>query len=272
MTNWTMDMLSQRHQQIDAEIEDIDKSELESTVINHSSNIIRNNVLDIIAAGNLSEDKWEEFVIQRYFIAEHFIDLLQSASQRAQENNELQLAIILHFNAKEELGIKKTAALGMITENSHDERRKEFLKSFGIGTKKLKNTTLYEGTNAYIEVLEELIQSDDYLEMAGAILLIENNVPGEFSKIITGLESNFPERYATKAADDHNEKLRKLRARKYIDNHIEHDSKRHFPVLLRELEKHANDPEKLQSILSGLQKISEAKIRFYEDLKAQLQL
>ncbi len=71
----------------------------------------------------------------------------------------------------------------------------------------------------------------------------------------------------TNPSDGSGQRRQKGFARLYIDHHIAHDARSHYPDLERVISKYSADPESLAKIMKGMEIISTAKQRFYESLQ-----
>lgn len=226
---------------------------------------LNNAFLTFLQKGKLSKENWIKFGIQRYLAAIPFTYLLRSTIKKAKKANDHTLARAIQDNLNDELGIDQNGLKSK--DASHETWRKNFYSAIGIDSTMLKKKKARKGTTTYNRTLRSIIKDGTLLESAGALLALEATFPIEFQKIKSGRDKTFPEKFIERVSDSKIEKERKKKARKYIDDHIMHDAKKHYPDILHALVDYASDPRSLSEIERGALKIAEARAIFYADLK-----
>lgn len=228
--------------------------------------IVQNPTLDAIAAGAVSQDNWRQFAIQRYLIALPFRDLLVQCVKVATEFGDEELKSVLERNLQEEDGINLVD--GEIKESrSHEKWRRDFYTALGISENELEDTPSYGVTQNYETVLRECIENRRSYEQLGALLMLESSIPFEFAKLAQGRDRTFPDAFMRAEGDTRDVHNAKARARLYLDHHVLHDVKYHFPQLRDALLKHADDPEILAKMIAGMELIAKARREFYDGMR-----
>lgn len=225
--------------------------------------IINNPVLDRLEAGTATETAWRTFAVQRYLAAAPFEDLLKSGIAKAADQNANDLRQVLENNLNDELGRLPTGEID--SELAHSTWRKDFYETLGVSATDLATSAPTAGTTGYLAVMDELLASN-VLKIAGALLTLEFTIPGEFQRIQNGRNKTFPERFLENKDDTSETAAHKARARLYIDDHISHDAKAHFPDLLDSIEKLITAPENFSLVKEGITAITKAKQTFYQGL------
>lgn len=227
--------------------------------------IINNPVLDAVENGELTQDEWREFAKQRYLAALHFEELLEAGIRKAQEMRDQELAEALADNLRDEQGINKYGQ--PLATGSHEKWRQDFYNALGLDGHALSSADPLDGTKEYDATLKQLIDNEDGLTVAGALLIQEYSIPEEFKRIKIGRDLTFPAQFVTADSDTPEQRRQKQAARLYLDHHIGHDATQHFPDLKRAISKYSADPESLAKIMRGVEIINIAKQRFYENLQ-----
>ncbi len=226
------------------------KQELEKLMTHLCDDLLRSSFLDKIEKGELPREQWPAFAVQRYLAANNFEALLEAGLSKATAANDQGLANTLQQNLDDETGIKGGEVDSAM---AHSTWRKDFYKAIGVDETQLTETEPAEGAKAYGKEIEKLCK-EELLKIAGAILFLEFSLPEEFKKMQAGRDAAFPEL--------------DTRARLYLDDHIIHDAKWHYPGLLNALQPHLADPEKFSQIEEGIRRIAEVKKNFYSSLEA----
>ncbi len=221
-------------------------------LINHGVELFLDNAfLNRIEKNLLTKEEWHTFAVQRYLSATPFEDLLEACEAAARRDGLVDLAEVIESNLRDERGID---AEGTRHEHlSHSTWRKNFYQAIGISELELTSTTPSVATKEYQETVRGLVKTDDPLIMAGGLLVLEAIIPREFAKLKSGRDQMFPN-----LSDE---------AKLYIDDHIVHDAKAHYPDLLAALSDLANSETVRTRIASGINLMVEVKKRFYERLQ-----
>lgn len=204
---------------------------------------------------------WPRFARERYQMSQHFIPLLEAMI--AQGKNSAPFAEIgraVQMNFDDEMGISDPAA------GSHESWRIDYYGGLNITRPQLTGPGPDElpGTRAYRETLKSLIDSGDYLAMAGCLLALEVTIPHEYTFLLHGLEKQYPEKFDISAGVTEE----KIKARRYLADHIHHDAAHHAKDLFIALIPFADDAAALQSIRSGADAIIAARAQFFNDMEA----
>ena len=239
--------------------------QLHSRLKEITERIINNPVLDAVENGELTPDEWREFAQQRYLAALHFEELLEAGIKKAQEMQDQELAKALADNLRDEQGINRYGQ--PLATGSHEKWRQDFYNALGLDSHALSSAEPLDGTKEYDATLKQLIDNEDTLTIAGALLIQEYSIPEEFKRIKVGRDLTFPAQFVTTDSDTPEQRRKKQAARLYIDHHIGHDATKHYPDLERAISKYSVDPESLAKIMRGMEIISNAKQRLYESLE-----
>ncbi len=210
-----------------------------------------NRFLDRLEVGEVTTEVWREFAVQRYAAAMPFEGLLEACKVKAEEMGDEKLTQVLLDNLRDEAGVDEAGQV--VPELAHSTWRQNFYQGLGLSEVSLATIDETGGTRSYREALEELIETGDMLQLAGAILVLEGSIPREFLRLKRGRDVVFPGLSAE--------------ARLYLDDHILHDAKSHYPDLLGALEKYAKMIVGQKKITEGVRVIAEAKKKFYQDGK-----
>jgi pyrroloquinoline quinone (PQQ) biosynthesis protein C len=225
--------------------------------------LVQNSILGKIQRAELSKEEWRAFAIQRYLAAIPFEDLLRAGIQQSEKQRYMELATALKKNLQDEMGVDDQ---GMVNDGlAHSTWRRDFYTRLGIQTEELESAVEADGTKVYRLALEEMINTDDPLIIAGALLVLEATIPVEFRKMSHGRDKTFHEEFVASDQDDASTRQTKEKARLYLDDHVYHDATSHFPDLLRALEISLRTEEERDRVRSGAQRIMMAKKAFYDD-------
>lgn len=238
--------------------------ELTKLVLSATKKIVENDFLDSLESGDLTQECWIRFAIERYKAAEVFEELLHSLIRKARLVGDAQLLEILEWNLRDETGVNIQGELDEAL--AHDTWRKNFYRALGVKDSDLEIPTTNSGTKYYIQVMKQILEQGDMLVMAGALLALEGSIPEEFIRIQRGRDISFPKIFVDKPTDDEKTLVQKSKARRYIDDHIHHDADMHYPSLLGALKPYTKDPDNLKRIADGVNRIAKAKKYFYDSL------
>lgn len=224
---------------------------------------LQNNLLlDRIESGESGREEWKRFAVQRYLAALPFERLLSACRDAASRIGDKALELAVVKNLQDETGENEVGEIK--TENSHATWRRDFYTALGISDEDLDTSSSMAGTREYDAALNGIIESGDVLVMAGALLALEGTIPREFARMKRGRDALFSESFVEGEEDSEGTKMRKAKARLYLDDHILHDARSHYPDLLNALEPHVASAEELERIRVGIDTIVRAKRSFYE--------
>jgi hypothetical protein len=225
---------------------------------------VGNPVLDAVEKGELSIEQWQEFIRQRHLAAINFEGLLESGKRKAYELGDEELEEVLAANLRDERGLNSVGQKLKI--GPHSKWRKDFHEALGVDSSSLETTSPSAGTQEYNAAIRGLIDSENVLTVAGALLFQEYSIPHEFERIQIGRDITFPSLFVVEPDDTTAQRRAKLASRLYLDHHIAHDANLHFPALMESIHKYVHVQGSLRDILNGIFIVSEAKKRFYESL------
>lgn len=230
--------------------------------------VLANEVFKILARGRLRRAQWQVWGIQRHKAGDLFMALLETGCYSSEDQGLWVLAEVLADNLDDERGMVD----GVVhKEEAHATWRTWFYESLGLSEtdlKKTENRTV--GLALCRAETEYLINFGNTFEIAGALLFLELLIPMEFQLVRTGLYPSFPNMYTEDNADDQSTRSRKRRARRYLDDHIEHDSRNHFPRLLDALAGAIRCDEDKLNAIKGIREMASARGQFYKNLAACL--
>lgn len=221
-------------------------------------------LLAALGSNQLSKDEWRAFAAERYLASLIFEPLLDAALAKATEANDAAIADAVARNRNDELGI---AADGTWRKDlAHAAWRKDFYDALGITDAMLNAAIAGPAAKAYIALLRDVLNSGDYLVMAGALLALERFLPVEFIAMRKGRDTVFADVFVDQPADDATARTARARGRVYLDDHITHDANAHYPDLLAAITPHMDNPADAKRIFAGIEAIERAKLAFYDNI------
>jgi hypothetical protein len=252
-----------KYHKIEAFMEGTRKQLIEIVKEANRSLVADNPSLSLLQHGALSKDDWRAFAIQRFLIATPFEGLLREGIRKAAEHRLDALQSSLEKNLHDEIGIDENGSVR--ADRAHSTWRKEFYAALGIVEQELAMVQPIQGTAKYLLTLQQIINGDVFV-IAGALLVLEATIPGEFRKLQEGRDRVFPEAFVESPDDSDEVRESKKRARLYIDDHIWHDARSHYPDLLSAIVSSVSTAHGLESVKEGMAKVGRAKKAFYDDL------
>ncbi len=214
--------------------------------------------------GDLGHAMWLRWARERYHASQYFIMMCEAIVTAARDElHDERLAAVVAENVHDEKGTNGK------NEGAHEDWRINFYNALGTMPEILKAPTppLMTSTEFYPATLRRLIEEKDVFALIGALLFLEVTLPHEFTLLLNGLEREFPEKFSI-APHDGGETPDKLKARKYLADHIYHDAAHHAKDLFHALIPYAQDTGIHARLDTGCAAIMEAKRRFYRDLEA----
>jgi hypothetical protein len=211
-----------------------------------------------LVSGAASISQWKAFASQRLLSAGIFEDLISRGIVLAGMHGHTSVQAALVRNLRDEMGMN--AQGDFVEGTAHAQWRADFCQAL-----QLKPQKEAEGGHTYVSFIRSVITSTDPFVVYGAILALERLISVEFIYIREGMNQLFPAVFIPTAIDSENTQQDKLRARRYIDDHIDHDAKSHFPELLEAVMQCTSDEHAVSSLLTGLNILQKAKTAFYED-------
>jgi len=225
--------------------------ELEGLIDGYVDRVVKAFFLRENALNSLSAADWARFWLQRYLATDGFIALLKVGFSRAIESSYEGLANVLGQNINDELGKDKQSSPRKV--GSHKVWLEIFYLEIGIDLGRLDTESPTEAVRIYRKIVTDLIQLSPALTIAGAILFLEKSIPAEFQPLVNERNSRFP-----LMSDD---------GRRYLDDHIQHDSSAHYPHLHKVLDDiMVSNPDAYKLILEGVNTIGDARRNLYETM------
>lgn len=212
---------------------------------------------------HLSSTQFRIFAVQRYKAAESFEALLEKGIELSNTSTLRSLHLVLKRNLRDEQGVDSNGQVDL--SRAHSTWRQDFYGRLDITDQLLTQSTAIEGTLQYQQALKGLIASDNIYLIAEALLALEASIPAEFKRIQKARDCIFPELFLDQPTDSITIKSQKQKARLYLDDHIIHDAKEHYPELLIALESSSKSAEDIIQIITGIRKVCEAKKKFYSN-------
>ena len=225
--------------------------------------IVDTPLLTVIERGELPRNIWRLFAEQRYLASRNFEALLEAGVKKSRACGYEQLAKALEENLADERGVDEHGDKRPF--GSHEQWRRDYYNALGINNEMLARTQPREGTKHYDDTLLGLTEKDA-LVISGGLLLLELSIPKEFEKIRKGRDTTFREEFVILSSDDQEQRARKKKASRYINDHIAHDAASHYPDLENAVITYAREPLHVAHVIQGIQRIADAKEVFYRKL------
>lgn len=237
---------------------------LKSFVIEKNRSTVRNDELvHRLRDCCVSRDEYRLFAAQRAYIATNFVHLLRRGVILAEEAGDASLAEALRANLDDELGIDESGVAR--AELHHGKWKADYLRSLGLEAD-LEGFPLLTGTKANVQAFLDLEERGSLYEIAGAILSLENIIPLEYRAAVTARNHLFPEVFCDFEEDSPAVAAAKFKARRYMDDHIVHDAKSHFPDLLTALSAHHADSKAIEQAKRGVAIVNHYRKQFYRGI------
>ncbi|MBV8124435.1 MAG: hypothetical protein JOY60_16155 [Burkholderiaceae bacterium] len=246
------------------------RSALKDYVISGCKEVVRENPV-VLALQRKSYDRaqYKLYAAQRAYVATNFIRLLKKGQGLAFEFGDVELAGVLQSNLNDEQGIGPDGQYDHAL--SHLNWKIDYLRALGLEAD-VPEFPLLPGTQRHVEAFLALEREGTLFSISGALLSLENIIPLEYRAASWSRDHLFPEIFNLGEADTPQVQQEKIRARKYMDDHIIHDAKYHFPLLLRALEKYEGNADLMREIHCGIDLVNHYRKQFYADLHVAMQL
>lgn len=231
--------------------------------------LAQNKVLNALERGWPTVPRWHKYAIERYKAAHGFQRELEAAIVKCEEEGFPDVAAELRCNLDDELGIVDGV---VYPDKAHEKWRIDFYAGMGITEADIRAHKPFMGSLSAAGVVSQLIDYGSALELAGSILFIELFIPLEWNRVRKGLYPAFPHAFVLRDDDSPETRARKIAARLYVEDHIRHDAKEHFPRLRNALVRYAHVPENMAQIKAGIDAKARARAWFYESLRASFNL
>lgn len=204
----------------------------------------------------VTQELFVRFAGYRHALTYGFMNLLETSAVAARKASMDDVAAVLEENIADETGIVN----GIYKEEAaHSTWRKWYLGALGISVESIPQCS---AVDEYNQNLKEFVATGDVYALAGAVVFLEGQIPGEFGFIQQRRDVLFPEKFVTTSNDSNELQQQKNRACKYINDHIAHDAQAHFPDLLRVMQA-MDHPDRIED---GVKKMATIKQQFYTSL------
>lgn len=226
--------------------------------------ILKTTLVSRMMRAQLTRPQFLFFFIQKALIVKNFESLLSRSFQIAQAQGQHELASVLLSNLDDEQGKDNKGRVN--PEAAHKTWRNAFYAALGITDVLLDQTLPLTSAKEHCDAFLYLENTDDVFLIAGAFLALERIIPLEYRGAQISRDHLFPEIFVTRAEDSLEKQEAIRRSRYYIDDHIIHDAKIHFPQLLNVLEKYENDAVAMASMAKGVELIQKVRESFYNEV------
>ena len=238
---------------------------LEKYIIDKNKNIIETEFVKRLEYWKLSKEEFINFWLQRYLIPKKFEELLYVWIEKAKnelKDTELESNLYMNYLDENWLDIN----WNKLKIGSHKEWRNDFNNALFIKYSKidLENIKICDWTQSFIDSYDNLISKWDWLMIIWALLFLEYNIPEEYKRVKISRDILFKNEFVINNNDTIENITKKRIWCMYIDNHIIHDSKIHYPTLKEKLIKYLNNEKNIDLIKKWIDIISEWKLKFYE--------
>jgi len=237
---------------------------LKNYVISENTGVVRRDpVVLALLRKSLNTTQYKLYAAQRAYVATNFIRLVEKGARLAREIGDVELAGALQSNLNDEMGM---APDGKIYDAlNHRNWKINYLRSIGIEAD-LKDFPLLRETRAHVDAFLEIEAGGNLFSISGALLSLENIIPLEYRAAVSSRDHLFPEIFCHSDEDSEEIYHAKELAKQYLNDHIVHDSKNHFPQLLQALTKYEKDPAVATEIRAGIDLVNTYRKQFYQGL------
>ncbi|MEK7105154.1 MAG: hypothetical protein AAB865_00495 [Patescibacteria group bacterium] len=202
-----------------------------------------------------SPEQWKAFAAKRLQSATAFEAVLGKAIALSATCGHDAVHSALTENLSDEIGRQSDGSID--TTRAHDGWRKDFARALQLPAS--------SGYPDYDLMMSNVASSSEPFLVYGVLLALERLIPVEFTYIREGMDTLFPSVFVVSAKDSKEVRSNKLKARHYIDDHIDHDARQHFPDLLDALEQISPDAKALTQLSKAIALVATAKRTFYND-------
>ena len=206
------------------------------------------------------------FSIERARIANNFVFLLENAIDKAERESLESLALSLRRNLSDENGEDISGNCDLT--QSHSIWRLNYLSALGFTAESLASPPMLQATRQHLDVMTSF-EERSIFTIAGAILVLELIIPLEYSSVKRSRDFLFPELFVKSDKDSPQETIVKEQNARYIDDHIVHDSQKHYPDLLKALSAFESNKAAMEKITSSIKKVCMARLEFYRGIEAK---
>lgn len=232
-----------------------------------SKNIYSSHLMFLLRECKINQEQFKFFTIQRISIAYNFESLLISCLEEANNIGDRELELALRRNLADEYG--EDAEGNVNPQMAHKHWRENYLSALNIHAESVDLASLLPETIMHSNTMLDLAKRNDVFLIAGALLASEIIIPIEYRNVRASRDYLFPEKFVTQSSDSVETKEAKFQASLYINDHIIHDAKSHYPELLNALIKYENDEDKMLRITQGINLIKAARETFYDGVEKE---
>lgn len=243
---------------------------LKEYVISENKAVVRYDpVVLALSRKMVDRTQYKLYAAQRAYVATNFIRLVDKGAQLARAIGDTELAVAFQSNLNDELGVGPDGKRHV--ELDHRVWKSNYLRALGLRAD-IEGFPLLRETRAHVDAFLEIEAKGSLLNIAGTILSLENIIPLEYRAAVSSRDHLFPEIFCFGAEDDAQARHKKEVARQYLNDHIVHDSKSHFPQLLQALLKYEGDTKAMEELRAGIDMVNTYRKRFYKGLGMAMQL
>lgn len=206
----------------------------------------------------LTRYEFKAFAAQRIPLGCEFDGLLQVGIELCDKSHFPKLKAAFQRNMEDELGL--------LTGDPHSAWKEDYMKALGIDPAGPKN--ILPSTAKIVKDYADIKNQHNLFEIYGLILALEFFIPKEYKAASICRDALFPERFVVNDMDSESTVKEKKRARLYMDDHIIHDEKKHFPDLFHCFEECVINESIYKSVCNGMNKVIQGRSIFYTELNA----
>jgi len=214
----------------------------------------------------VTPESFKLFIAQRTKMATNFERLLHVGQVAAKKIGAAKLAAEFAENLADEQAIDEQGMSN--AELAHKTWRNRFLMKLNLNETSEYHQHNIQSVEAHHNYLIQLEQEANPFKIAGAILLIERFVPLEFRGVKLSRDDLFPELFVINENDTESERGAKMASCHYIDDHITHDAKIHFPDLLNAIYAYKVHENYIKDVHAGIEEMAEHRLNIFNDIQA----
>lgn len=243
---------------------------LKEYVISENKAVVRCDPVVLALSRKLVDrTQYKLYAAQRAYVATNFIRLVEKGALLARMACDYELADAFQSNLNDELGVGADGKKHY--ELDHRVWKGNYLRALGLKAD-VQGFPLLRETRAHVDAFLDIEARGTLLNIAGTILSLENIIPLEYRAAVSSRDHLFPEIFCINEQDDETTRQQKEFARQYLNDHIVHDSKSHFPQLLQALLKYESDTKAMEELRAGIDMVNTYRKRFYKGLGMAMQL
>ena len=207
---------------------------------------------------SVTADGFRLLALQKKLLSRGFKDFIQLILSKVSDERLHKLDTVLHQNLDDEQGVD--AQGNHHFDREHETYQQNYLGSLGLGEDIQSQTHLLPCV-AMPSMAE--LENESSFSLLGSLLVLENLIPLEFRAIKNNRDHLFPEVFVMNDTDSEALKDEKAKAACYIDDHIIHDAKIHYPMLLSALDDYVHSSSLVKEVQRGIERMRASRLRFY---------